>query len=119
MHPAASPRPIHRWQTFWWGILVLTFLFWAWHRSYRNHDEAGFTFADHAYDYLSTDATLSLFIIHPAGFGTNYEPRLPHHPIELQIIRHGTHFTAHIYHIAWWLILTIHFRLTLPESTTS
>jgi hypothetical protein len=30
---STSPRPIHRWKSFWIGILALTFLGWAWVRS--------------------------------------------------------------------------------------
>lgn len=33
-----TPRPIHRWKTFWIGILILTFLSWAWVHS-RTHDD--------------------------------------------------------------------------------
>jgi len=25
-----SPKPLHRWKSFWFGILVLAFLGWAW-----------------------------------------------------------------------------------------
>jgi len=28
-----TPRPLHRWKSFWLGILVLGFLGWAWVRS--------------------------------------------------------------------------------------
>ena len=28
-----SPRPVHRWKSFWLGILVIVFLGWAWARS--------------------------------------------------------------------------------------
>ncbi len=27
------PRPVHRWKSFWLGIIVLVFLGWAWERS--------------------------------------------------------------------------------------
>ena len=32
------PRPLHRWKSFWAGILVLVFLGWAWSRSLRHLD---------------------------------------------------------------------------------
>lgn len=32
------PRPIHRWKSFWLGLLVLIFLGWAWVRSTRLDD---------------------------------------------------------------------------------
>lgn len=28
-----TPRPLHRWKSFWLGVLVLTFLGWGWVRS--------------------------------------------------------------------------------------
>lgn len=30
---AMPPRPVHRWKSFWLGILVIVFLGWAWARS--------------------------------------------------------------------------------------
>lgn len=32
------PRPLHRWKSFWLGILVLVFLGWAWVRSIHCYD---------------------------------------------------------------------------------
>jgi len=32
------PRPIHRWPTFWLGILIIAFLSWAWARSITHDD---------------------------------------------------------------------------------
>lgn len=36
-----SPRPLHRWKSFWLGLLVLIFLGWAWQRSIRHLDSFG------------------------------------------------------------------------------
>jgi len=33
-----TPRPVIRWKSFWFGILVLGFLGWAWVRSYQAYD---------------------------------------------------------------------------------
>ena len=33
-----TPRPIHRWPSFWLGIFILTFLSWAWVRSQSHRD---------------------------------------------------------------------------------
>ena len=33
-----TPRPIHRWKSFWLGVLIITFLTWAWSRS-RTHED--------------------------------------------------------------------------------
>ena len=33
-----SPRPLHRWKSFWLGLLVLAFLGWAWVRSTHHMD---------------------------------------------------------------------------------
>lgn len=33
-----TPHPLHRWKSFWFGILVLAFLGWAWGRSGRTID---------------------------------------------------------------------------------
>jgi len=33
-----SPRPLHRWKSFWLGLLVLIFLGWAWLRSMSYHE---------------------------------------------------------------------------------
>jgi hypothetical protein len=35
-----SPRPVHRWKSFWFGVLVLAFLGWAWLRSMDVRDSA-------------------------------------------------------------------------------
>lgn len=35
------PRPLHRWKSFWLGLLVLIFLGWAWQRSIRHLDSFG------------------------------------------------------------------------------
>lgn len=32
-----NPRPIYRWKTFWFGVLVIAFLGWGWERSLRFH----------------------------------------------------------------------------------
>lgn len=32
------PRPIHRWKSFWLGVLILVFLGWAWARSQHHLD---------------------------------------------------------------------------------
>jgi hypothetical protein len=32
------PRPLHRWKSFWLGLLVLNFLGWAWVRSMSHHE---------------------------------------------------------------------------------
>ena len=32
------PRPLHRWKSFWLGLLVLVFLVWAWTRSTHRMD---------------------------------------------------------------------------------
>jgi len=32
-----TPRPIHKWITFWLGLFVACFLAWAWRDSYRHH----------------------------------------------------------------------------------
>lgn len=34
------PRPFHRWKSFWLGLLVLTFLGWAWVRSMHRIDDS-------------------------------------------------------------------------------
>ncbi|RYD33941.1 MAG: hypothetical protein EOP87_10100 [Verrucomicrobiaceae bacterium] len=33
-----TPRPIHKWKTFWLGILIIAFLGWAWLRSCHSAD---------------------------------------------------------------------------------
>ena len=33
-----TPRPIHRWKSFWLGIVILLFLGWAWTRSWEKSD---------------------------------------------------------------------------------
>jgi hypothetical protein len=33
-----TPRPFHRWRSFWAGLLTLVFLGWAWNRSIRRYD---------------------------------------------------------------------------------
>jgi hypothetical protein len=37
------PRPLHRWKSFWAGILVLTFLSWGWIRSSSRRDGASWS----------------------------------------------------------------------------
>jgi hypothetical protein len=36
------PRPLHRWKSFWFGLLVLAFLGWAWARSYHQENRISF-----------------------------------------------------------------------------
>ena len=38
MFSPMTPRPIHRWKSFWSGILVLAFLGWSWVASMRHVD---------------------------------------------------------------------------------
>jgi hypothetical protein len=37
-----TARPIHRWKSFWLGVLVLSFLGWAWVRSMHRIDEISY-----------------------------------------------------------------------------
>ena len=37
-----SPRPFHRWKSFWLGLLVLIFLGWAWVRSTHHIDDISY-----------------------------------------------------------------------------
>ncbi|MEK7951699.1 hypothetical protein [Luteolibacter soli] len=64
------PRPIHRWKSFWAGILILTFLSWAWwdsthfwttisHRHYyMSHVGSGICIADWAEESYSPSTLL-------------------------------------------------------------
>lgn len=36
-----KPRPVHRWKSFWLGVVVLVFLCWAWARSISRVDLVG------------------------------------------------------------------------------
>jgi hypothetical protein len=36
------PRPLHRWKSFWLGLLVLIFLGWAWVRSMHQTDDISY-----------------------------------------------------------------------------
>ncbi|RYD25309.1 MAG: hypothetical protein EOP87_24655 [Verrucomicrobiaceae bacterium] len=36
-----TPRPIHKWKTFWLGLLILAFLTWTWSRSRSQNDYLG------------------------------------------------------------------------------
>ncbi|MEK7951605.1 hypothetical protein [Luteolibacter soli] len=33
------PRPLHRWKSLWFGLLILAFILWAWIRSTTRDDE--------------------------------------------------------------------------------
>ena len=39
-----TPRPMHRWKSFWLGVIVVVFLGWAWVRSVQHRDAVTFYF---------------------------------------------------------------------------
>ena len=83
------PRPIHRWKSFWLGVLVLAFLGWAWVRSMRHLDGVLWIAAPFAVSAAQTTGIVELAwdTSHPPGFEdfmwihepamTMGEPRFP------------------------------------------
>lgn len=70
-----TPRPLYRWKSFWFGILVLGFLGWAWVRSMGHLDCVLWASGDgtHEIDLLQHEGEVSVFrgsnyVIHPRGF---------------------------------------------------
>jgi hypothetical protein len=48
-----TPRPLHKWKSFWLGILVLGFLGWAWMRG-RDHCDTMTVFFRNSYWYFES-----------------------------------------------------------------
>ena len=82
-------RPIHRWPSFWLGVLVLIFLSWAWIRSITRDDLVRYRpGSDHS--SFASPTTEPWYILRSAGgfawwetrrdsFGTATAPRFEHH----------------------------------------
>lgn len=78
-----TPRPFHRWKSFWFGVLILAFLVWAWASSVGSRTEV----------LLQWDAYKNLSLIQANGRflcvrydGWNQtlgvrKPKLSHHPL--------------------------------------
>jgi hypothetical protein len=65
------PRPIHRWKTFWLGILVLIFLGWAWQDS-RRHETSFSAIREYSWAWLPVgishaDSRLTIRSTHQLG----------------------------------------------------
>jgi hypothetical protein len=53
------PRSVIRWKSFWFGILVLGFLGWAWWRSNEKRDIASFEIGADKWNVVSTIGFIS------------------------------------------------------------
>lgn len=65
------PRPLHRWKSFWLGLIVLIFLGWAWVRSTGGWDEVHFTSPGSSNAVFGSNATEGL------SFGWTDYPFVP------------------------------------------
>ena len=55
-----TPRPVIRWKSFWFGILVLGFLGWAWARSMNRLDIVRFDLGVDGWEVVSTTGKTSV-----------------------------------------------------------
>lgn len=57
--PRMTPRPLHKWKSFWLGILVLGFLGWVWGRSNGKRDIISFEVGADRWNVISTLGKIS------------------------------------------------------------
>ena len=55
-----TPRPLYRWKSLWFGILILGFIAWAWKRSATHRDALVYTHATTTYAVESQFSWISL-----------------------------------------------------------
>jgi hypothetical protein len=104
------PRPIHKWKSFWLGILVLGFLGWAWARSMHE----GVTLVlweDSLLSFRSIFGRLDISYISPSvpqyPVGLDCEEVAPdpgdYLPVAVYFLKNG--FTTTVEIACWFLIL--------------
>jgi hypothetical protein len=69
-----TPRPLHRWKSFWFGLLVLAFLGWAWLMSTETIHSAGWFSSERGGVLWHHGGQVSMFIGEcPPDMGTGFE----------------------------------------------
>ncbi|RYD29977.1 MAG: hypothetical protein EOP87_17395 [Verrucomicrobiaceae bacterium] len=105
-----QPRPILRWKSLWFGILILGFIAWAWRRSASHSDELAFTRGTTTFAVESHCSSIlfTAFPFHPAlpAPGWEFRSEVPwdsdldyFKPPFIQI--HDGRF--HYLWLAWWI----------------
>lgn len=67
-------RPLYRWKTFWFGVLVVMFLAWAWARSTKVIDKHGWSSGGNHWTLVSTGGSFGI-IRFSTGAGNLVVPR--------------------------------------------
>ena len=114
LSPVIPPRPVYRWKTFWFGILILAFIGWAWIDSMKHYSgilyavppQNIFVARQHAGSVVLGWDTSEQFGVHE--FQSAREPSSPYEhtpwfPKAAAVEKHGANTTASIAH--WYLLL--------------
>ncbi|MEK7951602.1 hypothetical protein [Luteolibacter soli] len=105
------PRPLIRWKSLWFGILILAFIGWAWIRSTTRQDALTFDHGSTVRIVGSMDGSLAFIRFSFPGKAVDnwhfetilFDPDEPTHYFPAPFI-HNQDSTSSKTYLAWWLI---------------
>ena len=115
-----TPRPIHKWKTFWLGLIILAFLTWAWARGRDHQDYAAILLPTGTWCGInSSNGKATLIITTYKGFlragyisygSGDSDLHARWFPVPIRYIRDDSTFATQTYYgIAHWLLTFLFF----------